>query len=185
VFANGGGGTPSNLDQFAVYRVPMRGHEAGGPPNAPTVQLLFNDDAEERDAHGVAVSRRERFVWVGDRDANVAEVFDAVTGAWVTQVDLRSSYSADPTPDLFASSPDRKWLFASTRGPNPLSGDPHSSLGTDPGMLIIHMRHGGWTGEVLGYARITNVDALGVERADAHGIAVRRLERECEDGEGE
>jgi hypothetical protein len=175
IFANGGGGTAANLDQFTVYRVPMEGHCTGGPPNDPTVQVLFNDDAPERDAHGVAVTRHERFVWVGDRDANVAEVFESETGARLTTVDLTSAFSSDPTPDLFAASPDQQWLFASTRGPNPLSGDPHSSTGKDPGLLVIRLRYGGWSGEVHGLLPITNVDSGGVERADAHGIRVRRV----------
>jgi hypothetical protein len=178
IFANGGGATPANLDQFTVYRVPMKGHRAGGPPNDPAVQILFDDDSPDRDAHGVAVTRHERFVWVGDRDANVAEVFEARTGAYVNTVDFASAFSSDPTPDLFATSPDSKWLFASTRGPNPLSGDPHSSTGSDPGLLVIRLRHGGWSGEIRGLVPITNIDAGGIERADAHGIGVRCDDRD-------
>ncbi len=173
VYGNGGGGTPANLDQFSLYRLPMKGYSRRNPPNFPTPQLLFDDPAPERDAHGVATTKHERFVWVGDRDGNVAEVFDSRTGAYVASVDLVSSFSKDPTPDLFASSPDRKWIFASTRGPNPLSGDPHSSLGSDPGLLIIRVQHGGWSGEVRGLVPISNIDATGTERADAHGIRVR------------
>jgi hypothetical protein len=173
VYANGGGGTATNLDQFTVYRVPMDGYSAANPPNTPSVELLFNDESEERDAHGVGVADHERYVWVGDRDHNVAEVFRGKTGEHVGTVDLRSAFSADPTPDLLASSPDQKWFFMSTRGPNPLSGDPHSSLGTDPGLLIVQLTAGGRTGRVRGLVRISNVDAGGVERADAHGIRMR------------
>jgi hypothetical protein len=61
----------------------------------------------------------------------------------------------------------------STRGPNPLSGDPHSSLGRDPGLLIVRLEDGGRTGEVRGLVRISNLDADGIERADAHGIRMR------------
>lgn len=177
VFANGGGGTPANLDQFTVYRVPMKGHRDGGPPNYPTAQIIFNDDSPERDAHGVATSRNERFVWVGDRDGNVIEVFEARTGTYVTTLDLVSDFSGDPTPDLFATSPDKRWVFIATRGPNPLSGDPHSSLGEDPGLLVMSMQFGGWTGEVRSFVPISNIDATGVERADAHGIAMRQVHR--------
>jgi hypothetical protein len=173
VFGNGGGGTPANLDQFSVYRVPLKGYSSSNPANYPTAQLLFDDPSHERDAHGVAVTKHERFVWVGDRDANVVEVFESRTGTRVSTVNLVSPHSADPTPDLFASSPDRKWLFASTRGPNPLSGDPHSSLGTDPGLLVIRVQDGGIDGELRRLVRISNVDAGGIERADAHGIRVR------------
>ena len=174
VFGNGGGGTAAHLDGFSVYRVPMKGYSRFNPANYPDAQRLFDDDTHERDAHGVAVTRHQRFVWVGDRDANVVEVFDSRTGTRVNTLDLVSAYSADPTPDLFAGSPDRKWLFVSTRGPNPLSGDPHSSLGTDPGLLVIRMHDSGIEGEVRKLVRISNRDAGGVERADAHGIGLRR-----------
>ncbi|MGP4104498.1 hypothetical protein [Nonomuraea sp. KM90] len=175
VFGDGGGGTAANLDQFSVFRLPRSGYSASNPPNTPSVQRLYDDDTPERDAHGTAVSARERHVWVGDRDANVVEVFDGRTGARVNTVPLTSPYSADPTVDLFASSPDRAWVFASTRGPTPLSGDPHSSHGTDPGLLIVRMTDEGRGGQVRGLIPISNVDAAGAERADAHGIRVRNL----------
>ena len=174
VWGNGGGGTSTHLDGFAIYRAPLAGYAATNPPNTPAVELLFNDESEERDAHGIAVTKHQKFVWAGDRDANVVEVFDAQTGSRINTVNLVSSFSQDPTPDLFAPSPDAKWFFISTRGPNPLSGDPHSSTGTDPGMLIVRLTQGGRGGEVRGLVRISNVDAGGVQRADAHGIRMRR-----------
>jgi hypothetical protein len=175
VFGDGGGGTPANLDQFSVFRLPMSGYSASNPPNTPRAQRLFDDDSPDRDAHGSEATSRQRYVWVADRAANVAEVFDGGTGVRLGTVDLTSTFSADPTPDLFGVSPDRGWFFLSTRGPNPLSGDPHSSHGTDPGMLVIRLTHDGRSGQVRGLVRITNVDAGGVQRADAHGIRVRRL----------
>jgi hypothetical protein len=175
VFGDGGGGTAHNLDQFSVFRMPMTGYSAANPPNTPAVQRLFDDDTPERDAHGTAVTKNERYVWVGDRDGNVVEVFDGRTGARVNTVDLVSEFSADPTVDLFAVSPDHKWIFASARGPNPLSGDPHSSHGTDPGLLVIEVTQDGRSGKVRGLVPITNVDAGGVERADAHGIRLRKV----------
>lgn len=177
VYGNGGGGTPNNLDQFSVYRVPRSGYSAANPPNTPAVQQLFNDDAPDRDAHGTAVTRHERYVWMTDRDANVVEIFDAASGARVSTFDLVSPHSDDPTVDLFAESPDRQWFFASTRGPNPLSGDPHSSHGTTPGMLVIKVTADGRSGQVRGLVPVSNVDAGGVERADPHGIRMRRTKR--------
>jgi hypothetical protein len=175
VFADGGGGTAANLHQFSVLRLPMTGYVGSNPPNHPAVRRLFDDDSVNRDAHGSEATAAQRYVWVADRSGNVAEVFDAVTGARTATVDLRSGYSADPAPDLFAVSPDRRWFFLSTRGPNPLSGDPHASHGTDPGLLIVEVMPDGRSGRVRGLIRISNVDSLGVERADAHGIRVRRL----------
>ena len=174
IYGNGGGATATNQDQFTVYRIPMRGYSSSNAPNTPAVQLLFDDPAPERDAHGIAVTKHERYLWAGDRDANVAEIFDAVSGARIATVDLVSEFSADPTPDLFAPSPGEKYLFASTRGPIPLSGDPHSSTGSTPGLMIIRVFESGSDGRVEGLVRISNRDAAGVERADAHGIRSRR-----------
>jgi len=174
VWGNGGGGTATNLDGFAIYRVPMTGYSASNPVNTPAAELLFNDESEERDAHGMAVTKHQKYVWAGDRDGNVIEVFQAKSGCRINTINLISSFSQDPTPDLFANSPDSKWFFISTRGPNPLSGDPHSSTGTTPGLLIVRVKQDGRDGEVKGLVRISNVDAGGVERADAHGIRMRR-----------
>jgi hypothetical protein len=173
VYGNGGGATANNLDQFTVYRVPMTGYSASNPPNTPATQILFDDPAPERDAHGIGTTKHERYVWAGDRDANVAEVFDAASGSHVGTIDLVSEFSSDPTPDLFAPSPDGKYFFASTRGPLPLSGDPHSSTGSTPGLMIIRVFQSGADGRVEGLVRISNRDAAGVERADAHGIRMR------------
>jgi hypothetical protein len=72
--------------------------------------------------------------------------------------------------------PERVDLLAA-RGPLPLSGDPHASTGSSPGLLVLEVLKQGRTGAVRGLARITNKDAGGVERADAHGIRVTRLGR--------
>lgn len=174
VFGNGGGGTANNLDQFSVYRLPVTGYAAANPPNTPAVTHLFDDDSPHRDAHGVEATRGERQVWMADRAGNVVEIFSASAGTRIATLPLISPYSADPTPDLIAASPDRRWFFLSTRGPTPLSGDPHASHGTDPGVLIVRVAPGGRWGQVRGLVRITNPDSGGAERADAHGIRVRR-----------
>jgi len=173
VFLNAGGGTLTNLFQFRVYRLPMSGYEALNAPNTPTPEILYVSDGPDRDAHGVAVSRQERYAWMFDRAANNALVFDTVDGALVNTVDLVSPASADPTPDLVASSPWGNRFFASLRGPNPLTGDPHTATGSTPGLGIIHVAGGGRSGRLIAVVPITNVDEGGIERADAHGIRVR------------
>lgn len=175
VFGNGGGGTANNLDQFSVYRLPMTGYAPANPPNTPAVTRLFDDDAPHRDAHGVESTRDQHQVWMADRAGNVMEIFAAPGGQRINTLSLLSPYSADPTPDLIAVSPDRGWFFLSTRGPTPLSGDPHASHGTDPGMLVVRVAPHGRSGQVRGLVPITNPDATGAERADAHGIRVRRI----------
>lgn len=177
VYGNGGGGNPANPDGWYLYRLPVGGadtYNAANPPGAPAAQEIAHDDRVPRDAHAVAKTHHEKYVWFFDRAANVAEVYRADTGAYEGTLNLVSPYSADPTPDLAGESPDGKYFYASLRGPNPLSGDPHASTGTTPGLLVVELLEDGRTGAVRGIARITNVDAAGVERADAHGIRVRR-----------
>jgi len=176
VFLNAGGGTPSNLDEFAVFRLPSSGYSAANPPNTPARELLFQDDSEHRDAHGSVATSHQRYVWMFDRAGNVAEVFDTESGARVNTVALASNHSADPTPDLAVLSPSGSRIFVSVRGPVPLSGDPHASTGLTPGLAVIQVTAGGRDGFVKAIARISNVDAAGVERADAHGIALRIVE---------
>jgi hypothetical protein len=173
VFLNAGGGTAANLDEFTVYRMPMTGYSASNPPNTPAPEVLLQDFATDRDAHGPVATKDERFVWMFDRAGNVAEVFDADSGTHVHTVDLVSNDSADPTPDLAVIAPSGNRIFVSLRGPLPLSGDPHAATGTTPGLAVLQVVQDGGTGFVKAIAPISNVDA-GVERADAHGIALRR-----------
>jgi hypothetical protein len=175
VFLNAGGGTPSNLDEFAVFRLPTSGYSAANPPNTPARDLIFQDDSKHRDAHGSVTTKHQRYVWMFDRAGNVAEVFDAASGARINTVALASKHSGDPTPDLAVVSPDGSRIFVSVRGPVPLSGDPHASTGSTPGLAVIQVTGGGRDGVVKAIARISNIDAAGVERADAHGIALRMV----------
>ena len=55
----------------------------------------------------------------------------------------------------------------------PLSGDPHASTGSTPGLGVIKVTQGGRSGELQAIARISNVDAGGIERADPHAVRVR------------
>jgi hypothetical protein len=179
VYGNGGGGNVANPDGWFIYRVPSGGRRLYSPRNAPNVparQQIAHDDRAPRDAHGVAKTRNEKYVWFFDRAANLAEVYRSETGRYVGTVNLVDpQISLDPTPDLAGESPDGKFFYIAARGPLPLSGDPHASTGSTPGVLVLELLRDGRTGAVRGLARISNIDAANVERADAHGIRVRRL----------
>jgi hypothetical protein len=178
MYLNSGGGTGANLSEFDVYRFPLRGFSPSNPPNVPAPAVVFSDDATpDRDSHGMAVTLNGLFLWVADRAANVAEVFFAPTGRHLHTIDLVGPASDDPTPDLVDVSPDRRFLFVSLRGPVPLSGDPHASTGTTPGLGIIRLGAAGSTGALTAVVRISNIGPDGVERADAHGVRVRLKRR--------
>jgi DNA-binding beta-propeller fold protein YncE len=178
VFGNGGGGNPQNPDGWFIYRLPEGGpdvYNTSSPElNFPLVDEVAHDENGPRDAHGVAKSKDEKFVYFFDRAANVVEIYNAATGNYLTTQSLVSPFSADPTVDLAGEAPDGKYFYLSMRGPLPLSGDPHASTGSTPGLMVVEVlpnRHLA----VRGAAYIENIGADGVQRADGHGIRVRRL----------
>jgi hypothetical protein len=70
-------------------------------------------------------------------------------------------------------SPNGSHAFLSLRGPNPLTGDPHVSTGSTPGVGILKVTEGGRNAVFEAVAPASNVDAAGVERADVHAMTVR------------
>ncbi|KYF78544.1 hypothetical protein BE17_25350 [Sorangium cellulosum] len=175
MFIDSGGGTAANLDQFDVYRFPLTGYTATNAPNTPLPEVVFTDASPDRDAHGMLLTKHGRNVWALDRIRGVAEVFDVATSAHVGTVDLKAPYASDPAPDLADLSPSGNRAFVTLRGPTPLSGDPHASTGTTPGVGVIQLIQAGDSGKLKSIAPITNKDAGGVERADPHAIRVRLL----------
>ena len=175
MYLGSGGGTGGNMTEFDVYGFDLRRFGAANPPNTPAPTLIYSDDQGHRDAHGMALTGGGRYLWVADRAANLAEVFDTRTGRRLEPVGLAGPLSDDPTPDLLDVSPDGGLLFVTLRGPTPLSGDPHVSTGSTPGLGVVRLAAGGRRGVMTRIERITNVDASGVERADPHGIRVRWL----------
>jgi hypothetical protein len=173
MYINSGGGTATNLHEFDVYQFPLAGYNAANPVNTPAPELLYSDDSGERDSHGMAVTKHERYIWVLDRALNVAEIFDTETGANINTVDLTKGGPAGLAPDLADAAPSGNRIFVSLRGPNPLSGDPHVSTGSTPGLGVIQVNQRGKNGKLQSLIPIHNIDADGVERADPHGIRVR------------
>jgi len=173
MFLDSGGATTANLGEFDLYRFPLSGYSPLLLPNSPSPVVVFSDDGVDRDAHGVVATRHDGYVWVLDRVGNLAEVFDAITLERVTTVSLTGAGSLDPSPDLGAMSPSGNRMFLSLRGPSPLTGDPHSSTGSTPGIGVVQLQRGGARGFLKAIVRVSNLDAGGIERADIHAIAVR------------
>jgi len=178
VVGNGG----SNLTKpngWFVYRLPVAGpdlYQAINPPNTPPVDLLDRDLNGPRDSHGGAVTGGGRYVWVFDRIAHVAEVFEMRTGAKITTLNMRSALSGQPAIDIATVSPDGRFIYATTRGPRPLSGA-HASTGSNPGVVVIELLQDGRSGVIRQLAPISNlvVEAgVSIERGDPHGIVIRR-----------
>ena len=174
MYIDSGGGLAANLSEFDVYRFPLTGYAPANSPNTPAPLVVFTDDlTPDRDAHGITATKAERYIWVTDRHANRIETFDTATNERHT-LDVTSARSADPSPDLMDVSPAGNRMFVSLRGSIPLTGDPHVSTGTTPGLMVIRIEEGGRRGEVMAIAHVTNIGADGINRADPHGIRVRR-----------
>ncbi|HSF33806.1 MAG TPA: hypothetical protein VLK82_25505 [Candidatus Tectomicrobia bacterium] len=173
MYINSGGGTAANVAEFDVYKFPLAGYSPANPPNIPEPEVVFSDDTGDRDSHGVVVTKHGRYLWVGDRTGNKVEVFSVASDERVNTVDLAGPDNADPSPDLMDIAPSGNRIFIVTRGLIPLSGDPHASTGSTPGMLVVQVEEGGKSGKVKGQVRISNLDENDMERADAHTLRVR------------
>ena len=174
MYIDSGGGTATNLHEADLYAFPVDGFQPSNPPNVPAPAIVFSEDVEGADAHGAALTKHGRYLWVADRGRNFLFVVDTVTDQIVNRIQLDEDVSADPTPDLLMLSPNGSHAFMSMRGPNPLTADPHVSTGSTPGVGILKVIESGRNAVFEAVAPASNVDAAGVERADVHALAVRR-----------
>jgi DNA-binding beta-propeller fold protein YncE len=174
MYIDSGGGTTANLYQADLYVFPLsKFSETPAPPNTPRPKVVFNEsDQKHADAHGAALARQDRFLWIADRGRNFLWVVDTRTDTVVNRIRLVNELSVDPTPDLLSVSPDGSHVFMSLRGPVPLTADPHVSTGSTPGIGVLAVLQDGRSARFESIARITNV-VNGVERADVHASTVR------------
>lgn len=176
MWIDSGGGTAANMSEFDVYSLPLAAFSTtpAAVPKTPAPTLVFSMDGDEMaDSHGVTLTRGGRYLWVADRMGNRIVVIRTANGKVVDELLLAGPLSDDPSPDLLDLSPDGSFAFATLRGAFPLSGDPHASTGSTPGLGILRVRKDGKTGSLRAIARIANVDTAGVDRADPHGLRVR------------
>lgn len=170
---SGAGSLAANPHQADLYAFPVTGYAATNPPNFPIPKLVFREEVDPADAHGAVLTRDQRFLWVADRGRNFLWVVRTSDDEIVNRIFLEGAVSNDPTPDLLAASPNFSHVFMSLRGPNPLTADPHVSTGSTPGVGVIKIIANGRDGAFESVAPMSNPDASGVERADAHALAVR------------
>jgi hypothetical protein len=177
MYVDSGGGTPANTFEADLYAFPVTGFSPASPPNTPAPKVVFSEDVEEADSHGATLTERKDYLWVADRGRNFIWVVKTRTDEVINRIQLAGDVSGDPTPDLLGLSPDGDKIFASLRGPNPLTADPHVSTGLTPGVGVFEVYAGGREGRFVSLAPASNIDAGGVERADVHALAVRALGR--------
>jgi DNA-binding beta-propeller fold protein YncE len=173
MYIDSGGGTAANLHQADLYVFPTQGYTSANPPNTPLPTLVFSDPSEEADAHGAALTKHGTYLWVADRGRNFLWSVDTATDQIVNEIPLEGAVSDDPTPDLLAVSPNGSHVFMSLRGPIPLTADPHVSTGSTPGVGVVKVTEAGRNGVFEAVARVSNIGADGVERADVHAMTIR------------
>ena len=173
MYIDSGGGTAANLHQADLYTFPTDGYSAANPPNTPAPVLVFSDPSEGADAHGAALTKHGKYLWIANRGRNFIWAVDTALDQIANLIPLAGAVSADPTPDLVAFSPNGSHAFLSLRGPMPLTADPHVSTGSTPGVGIVKVTGGGRSGVFEAVAPVSNVDASGVERADVHAMTIR------------
>lgn len=181
MYVNSGGrpGPMTHLHMygFDVYRFALEAFRTKAGPfpvNAPAPTVVFAAEGE-RDSHGIALTGNGAYAWVMDRHRDVVEVLATRDDAHAGTITLNGPLTTNAAPDLTDTSPDGDLVFVALRGPTPLSGDPHNATGATPGLGVIEVAEGGRSGRLRTIFRLTNVGADGVERADPHGLRVRRL----------
>ena len=172
MYVNAGAGAPGRPDASEVSSFELSEFRLDGtPPNTPAPTLVYRREGDV-DALALARTKGEKYLLAGDRSQNDVTVVDTRSNEVLRRWSLTGPLSSDPAPDLFDLSPDDKLVFASLRGPAPLSGG-HDAIGSSPGVGVIVLREGGRDGEVVGVAPARRSDA---QPPDPHAIAVRTLE---------
>src|SRR5687768_1117752 len=173
MYIDSGGGTAANLHQADLYAFPIDGYSQNNPANFPPPRLVFSDPSEGADAHGAALTKHGKYLWIADRGRNFIWTVDTSIDQIVNTIPLEGEVSDDPTPDLLAVSPNGSHAFASLRGPVPLTADPHVSTGSTPGVGILKITESGRDAVFEAVARVSNIDETGIERADVHAMTIR------------
>ena len=181
-FNSGGGGGAELGFQSVLYRLPVSAFSpTPNPyptPDTPAPIVVFDHGNQGVDSHGLLLTKHERFLWVADRAANRIIVVNTETDSVVNEIDLVGTVSEDPAPDILSISPDGNRVYTTLRGPLPLTGNNaqlNNAQGQTPGLGVIQVQQGGKGGILKALFAISNFDGTDdEERADPHGVAVRR-----------
>ena len=171
MYLNAGAGLPGDRFGHALYAVDLGELQAdANPPNTPAPALVYRRDGEV-DAHGVALTKHDKYLLSGDRIQNDVTVVDTRMDAVVGSFSLAGPLSSDPAPDLVDLAPDDQLAFFALRGPAPLSGG-QDAIGATPGLGIVELGSGGKDGELREIARAPR-PVIDPRPPDPHAVAVR------------
>ncbi len=104
--------------------------------------VVDGESTEGVDAHGFWFTPDGEELWVLNRETNDGVVIDPDTDEVVEEIDAYGPAQSEDVnerdaPDILWSSPDGEYMFATLRGPAPLSGDPHAATGVTPGVSVL------------------------------------------------
>lgn len=125
-------------------------------------------DSGGYDAHGFWFVGDD--LWIVNRETSDGLVIDPETD------EVTDEFETAEAPDIMWGSPDDEYVFVTQRGPEPLSGDPHASTGSTPGLGV-------QDGESREVVTILQPDEDNPE-SDFHAVGVRPLEGHDEDEDG-
>ena len=177
MYINAGGGTAANPLESDLYSFNLSAFSTTPQPvNTPAPNLVFSHDARGTvDSHGTALVSGGRYLWAADRAANLMVVVDTATNTVVNEFSAVGAMTADPAPDLMAASPRRDLVFATLRGPTPLTGNApgvNNAVGATPGLGMFRIEQDGRHGVLQAVAPISHI-VNNVEVSDPHGIGMR------------
>ncbi len=134
-----------------------------------TDELLYTADLTPygRDAHGLAILSRRGLAWNVNTVDDNGVVFDLATHRVVATLPF-----VGDAPDLLVVSPAATKVFATLRGPNPLTRAPHAA-GSTPGLAVLQVTAAGHSARLLGVLPLAA--ASEAARSDPHGLALLRL----------
>ena len=127
-------------------------------------QLVATHDLSRagQDAHGVAIDRARKALWIVHRVSSNVTIHPLTT---IRRRDHRfeTIRFVGKTPDLVTISPDSRRAYITLRGPKPAPTIPHSAVGETPGVAIVDVRN----------RKLLSVVKLGDQQlADFHGVFI-------------
>ena len=140
--------------------------------DAHTHEVIHNDATRGVDAHGLWITPDGEELWITNRETNDGVIVDTDSHEIVEKIDRFGPETGEApeksdAPDILAASPDGEYMFATARGPNPVTADPQASTGVTPGVFVIDV-------ESRQHIDTIRPDPNDPE-SDFHGIGVRPL----------
>lgn len=140
--------------------------------DARTHEVLYNAETRGIDAHGLWITPDGEELWITNRETNDGVIVDTASHEIVEEIEQYGPETGEApgesdAPDILVASPDGKHMFATARGPNPVTGHPQAATGMNSGFFAINL-------ESRERVRTVRPDPNNPD-SDFHGIGIRPL----------